>query len=74
MRIVTEVIHLKKLEKLNPEDNCEPQQLFLKIFDQMNTTLDDTGREKLDATLMDKHDILGRYCFCFQIHINSNSS
>ena len=62
-RIYNELLELKELEKLNPKDNEESKTKFLANFDWSDTTLSPFERQKIEAILVEYHDIFARHRF-----------
>ena len=62
-RIYNELLELKELEKLNPKDNEESKTKFLANFDWSDTTLNPFERQKIEAILVEYHDIFARHRF-----------
>ena len=62
-RIYNELLELKQLEQLNPQDNEESRKSFLSNFDWTDTTLNADERIQIEETLIEFHDIFARHRF-----------
>ena len=62
-RIYTELLELKQLEKLNPQDNEASKKLFLSNFDWSDTSLSPEERQQIEEILNEFHDIFARHRF-----------
>ena len=62
-RIDNELLELKELEKLNPQDNENSRKAFLSNFDWTDTTLSPDERKKIEKILIELHDIVVRHRF-----------
>ena len=62
-RIYNELLELKQLEQLNPQDNEESRQSFLSNFDWTDTTLNTDERNQIEEILIEFHDIFARHRF-----------
>ena len=60
-RIYTELLELKQLEKLNPQDNSK--ESFLSNLDWSDTTLSPEERQPIEEILIEFHDIFARHRF-----------
>ena len=59
-RILNELNELKDKEKPNPQESTESRNKFLKRFDRTNTLLTGAGKQAIEDTLVDYHDIFAR--------------
>ena len=62
-RIYNELLELKQLEQLNPQDNEESRKSFLSNFDWTDTTLNANERNQIEEILIEFHDIFARHRF-----------
>ena len=62
-RIYTELLELKQLEKLNPQDSEASKKSFLSSFDWSDITLSPEERQQSDEILIEFHDIFARHHF-----------
>ena len=62
-RIYKELLELKELEKLNPQDNENSRKTFLSNFDWTDTTLSPDERKEIEEILIEFHDIFARHRF-----------
>ena len=62
-RIYNELLELKQLEQLNPQDNEESRKSFLSNFDWTDTTLNAHERNQIEEILIELHDIFARHRF-----------
>ena len=62
-RIYTELLELKQLEKLNPQDNEASKESFLSNLDWSDTTLSPEERQPIEEILIEFHDIFARHRF-----------
>ena len=62
-RIYTELLELKQLKKLNPQDNEASKESFLSNFDWSDTTLSPEERQQIEEILIEFHDIFARIRF-----------
>ena len=62
-RIYDELLELKQLEQLNPNDNDESRMKFLSHFDWTDTTLSPFEKQHIEDILVQKHDIFARHRF-----------
>ena len=62
-RIYTELLELKQLKKLNPQDNEASKESFLSNFDWSDLTLSPEERQQTEEILMEFHDIFARHRF-----------
>ena len=62
-RIYDELLELRRLEKLNPQDDEESCESFLSNFDWSDTTLSPTERQHIEEILIEFHDIFARHRF-----------
>ena len=60
-RTLNELNELKDKEKPNPQESTESRNKFLKRFDRTNTLLTGTGKQAIEDTLVDYHDIFARH-------------
>ena len=60
-RILNELNELKENEKLNPQDNTESWNRFLKRFDWTDTFLTETEKQAIGDLLFDYHNIFARH-------------
>ena len=60
-RILNELNELKDKEKLNPQENTESRNKFLKRFDWTNTLLTETEKQANEDILVEYHDIFARH-------------
>ena len=59
-RFLKELTELKEKEKLNPQDNTESRNNFLKPFDWTDTFLTETENQTIEDIFLDWHDIFAR--------------
>ena len=62
-RIYKELLELKELEKLNPNDNDTSKSTFLSNFDWSDTTLSPNERQQIEEILVEFHDIFAKHRF-----------
>ena len=62
-RIYTELLELKQLKKLNPQDNEASKESFLSNFDWFDTTLSPEERQQIEEILMEFLDIFAVHRF-----------
>ena len=62
-RIYNELLELKQLEQLNPQDNEESRKSFLSNFAWTDTTLNADERIQIEEILIEFHDIFARHRF-----------
>ena len=62
-RIYDELLELKQLEQLNPNDNDESRRKFLGHFDWTDTTLSPFEKQHIEDILVQYHDIFARHRF-----------
>ena len=62
-RIYDELLELKQLEQLNPNDNDESRMKFLSHFDWTDTTLSPFEKQHIEDILVQYHDIFARHRF-----------
>ena len=60
-RILNELNELKDKEKLNPQENAESRNKFLKRFDWTDTLLIETEKQATEDILVEYHDIFARH-------------
>ena len=60
-RILKELNELKDKEKLNPQEDAESRNKFLKRFDWTNTLLTETKKQAIEDIMVDYHDIFARH-------------
>ena len=60
-RILKELNELKDKEKLNPQENTESRNKFLKRFDWTDTLLTETEKQAIENILVEYHDIFARH-------------
>ena len=60
-RIYDELLELKQLEQLNPNDNTESRKKFLDNFDWTDTTLRPFEKQHIEDILVQYHDIFARH-------------
>ena len=60
-RIPNELNELKDKEKLNPQENTEARNKFLKRFDWTDTLLTETEKQAIEDILVEYHDIFARH-------------
>ena len=60
-RILKELNELKEREKLNPQENTESRNKFLKRFDWTDTLLTEMGKQAIENILVEYHDIFARH-------------
>ena len=61
--IYNELLELKELEKLNPQENETSRKSFLSNFDWSDTTLSPEERQQVEEILIDFHGIFARHRF-----------
>ena len=59
--ILKKLNELKDKEKLNPQENTESRNKFLKRFDWTGTLLTETEKQAIKYILVDYHDIFARH-------------
>ena len=69
-RILNELRELKKLEKLNPQEDMDSRNHFLSNFNWINLTLDRDAKQAVEALFVEFHDIFARHRF----NIGNNQS
>ena len=62
-RIYNELLELKELEQLNPQDNAKSRKAFLLNFDWTDTTLSQEEQKQIEEILIEFHDIFARHRF-----------
>ena len=62
-RILSELINLQELEKLNPQDDPESRRQFLSNFDWTDSMLQPAEIARIEDLLVDFHDIFARHRF-----------
>ena len=62
-RILSELINLRELEKLNPQDDTESRRQFLSNFDWTDSMLQPTEIARIEDLLVEFHDIFARLRF-----------
>ena len=62
-RIYDELLELKQLEQLNPNDNAQSRKQFLDHFDWTDTTLSPFEKQHIEDILVQYHDIFARHRF-----------
>ena len=62
-RIYDELLELKQLEQLNPNDNDESRMKFLSHFDWKDTALSPFEKQHIEDILVQYHDIFARHRF-----------
>ena len=62
-RIYDELLELKQLEQLNPNDNDESRMKFLTHFDWTDTILSPFEKQHIEDILVQYHDIFARHRF-----------
>ena len=62
-RILSELINLQKVEKLNPQDNPESRRQFLSNFDCTDSMLQPAEIARIEDLLVEFHDIFARHRF-----------
>ena len=62
-RILSELINLQELEKLNPQDDPESRRQFLSNFNWTDSMLQPAEIARIEALLVEFHDIFARHCF-----------
>ena len=62
-RILSELINLQKLEKLNPQDDPESRRQFLSNFDWTDSMLQPAEIDRIEDLLVEVHDIFARHRF-----------
>ena len=60
-RILIELNELKYMEKLNPQEGTESRNKLLKRFDWTDKLLAETGKQAIEDTLVQYHDIFARH-------------
>ena len=60
-RILNELNELKDKEKLNPQENTESRNKFLKRFDWTDTLFTETEKQAIEDILVDYHDNFARH-------------
>ena len=59
--MLKELNELKDKDKLNPQENSESRNRFLKRFDWTDTLLTETEKQAIEDILVDYHDIFARH-------------
>ena len=59
-RILNELNEVKDKEKLNPQENTESRNKFLRHFDWTDTLLTEAEKQSIEDILLDYHDIFAR--------------
>ena len=67
-RILSELVNLQELEKLNPQDDTESRRQFLSNFDWTDSILQPAEIARIEDLLVEFHDIFARHRF----HIGMN--
>ena len=62
-RILSELINLQELEKLNPQDDPESRRQFLSNFDWTDSMLQPAEIARIEDLLVEFHDIFARHRF-----------
>ena len=62
-RILTELLNLQELEKLNPQDDPESRRRFLANFDWTDSMLQSDEITRIENLLVEFHDIFARHRF-----------
>ena len=62
-RIYNELLELKQLEQLNPQDNAKSRKAFLSNFDWTDTTLSQEEQKQFEEILIEFYDIFARHRF-----------
>ena len=62
-RILSELINLQELEKLNPQDDSELRRQFLSNFDWTDSMLQPAEIARIEDLLVEFHDIFARHRF-----------
>ena len=62
-RIYNELLELKELEQLNPQDKEKSRKTFLSNFDWTDTTLNPEEQKQIEEILIEFHDIFARHRF-----------
>ena len=62
-RILSELINLQELEKLNPQDDPESRRQFLSNFDWTDSMLQPAEIARIEYLLVEFHDIFARHRF-----------
>ena len=62
-RILSELINLQELEKLNPQDDPESRRQFLSNFDSTDSKLQSAEIARIEDLLVEFHDIFARHRF-----------
>ena len=62
-RIYNELLELKELEQLNPQENEKSRKTFLSNFDWTDTTLNPEEQKQIEEILIEFHDIFARHRF-----------
>ena len=60
---MNEILELKELEQLNPQDNAKSRKAFLSNFDWTDTTLSPEEQKQIEEILIEFHDIFARHRF-----------
>ena len=60
-RTLKELNELKDKEKLNPQEDTESRNKFLKRFDETDTLLTEMEKQAIENTLVDYHDLFARH-------------
>ena len=62
-RILSELINLQELEKLNPQDDLKSRRQFLSNFDWKDSMLQPAEIARIEDSLVELHDIFARHRF-----------
>ena len=62
-RIYNELLELKELEQLNPQENEKSRKTFLSNFDWTDTTLNPEEQKQIEKILIEFHEIFARHRF-----------
>ena len=62
-RIYDEIMELKQLKQLNPNDNAKARKQFLDHFDRTDTTLSPFEKQHIEDILVQYHNIFARHRF-----------
>ena len=60
-RFLKELNELKEKEKINPQENTESRNKFLKRFDGTDTLFTETEKQAIEDILVDYHDIFATH-------------
>ena len=61
--IFEELLELKQLEQLNPNDNEDSKKKFFRHFDWLDTTLSPFEKQHIEDILVQYNDIFARHRF-----------